>query len=197
MPNNQNKLTSGLAVVDLSLQKVEFCTASIGAIVVFFMMLAGAAEIFLRSLFNSPIPGYLEAVEISIVAFAVLPISYCYQRDGHLKMDLLVRRSSGRRMWFYKTFATATALAFILIILPYVFDFYRNSLVLGLNNEHGMANLAVQTPAVVGLSVFAMRLAIELVASLRMLADPNATEIAPKTGRPSQRSNRLRQHNHG
>ena len=186
MPNDQNKLTSGLAVVDLSLQKVEFCTASIGAIVVFFMMLAGAAEIFLRSLFNSPIPGYLEAVEISIVAFAVLPISYCYQRDGHLKMDLIVRRSSGRRMWIYKTFATATALAFILIILPSLFDFYRNSLVLGdstMNMEWPIwpSKLA----AVVGLCVFAMRLAIELVASLRMLADPNATEIAlPKQADP-------------
>jgi len=101
-------------------------------------------------------------------------------------MDLIVRRSSGRRMWFYKTFATATALAFILIILPYVFDFYRNSLVLGdstMNMEWPIwpSKLA----AVVGLSVFAMRLAIELVASLRMLADPNATEIAlPKQADP-------------
>ena len=186
MPNDQNKLTNGLTVVDRSLQKVEFCTASIGAIVVFFMMLAGAAEIFLRSLLDSPIPGYLEAVEISIVAFAVLPISYCYQRDGHLKMDLIVRRSSGRRMWLYKTFATAAALAFILIILPSLFDFYRNSLVLGdstMNMEWPIwpSKLA----AVVGLSVFAMRLAIELVASLRMLADPNATEIAlPKQADP-------------
>ena len=186
MPNDQNKLTNGLTVVDRSLQKVEFCTASIGAIVVIFMMLAGAAEIFLRSLLDSPIPGYLEAVEISIVAFAVLPISYCYQRDGHLKMDLMVRRSSGRRMWFYKTFATATALAFILIILPSLFDFYRKSIVLGdssmnLELPFWPAILA----AVVGLSVFAMRLAIELVASLRMLADPNATEIAlPKQADP-------------
>ena len=39
--------------------------------------------------------------------------------------------------------------------------------------------------ALVGLSVFAMRLAIELVASLRMLADPSATEIAlPKQAAP-------------
>lgn len=52
MPKDQKKLTNGLKVVDLGLQKVEFCTASIGAVVVFFMMLAGTAEIFLRSLFQ-------------------------------------------------------------------------------------------------------------------------------------------------
>lgn len=186
MPKDQNMLTKGLKVVDLSLQKVEFCTASIGAFVVFFMMLAGAAEIFLRSLFNSPIPGYLEAVEVSIIAFAILPISYCYQRDGHLKMDLLVRLSSGRRLWLYKTFGTATALAFILIIIPYVFDFFLNSLVLGdstMNMDWPIwpSKLA----AVAGLSILAMRLGIELIANLRMVADPHAAEIAlPKQADP-------------
>lgn len=186
MPNNQDRVTKGLAVADLGLQKIEFFTASLGAVIVFFLMLAGAAEVFLRSLFNSPIPGYLEAVEVSIVAFAILPISYCYQRDGHLKMDLIVRRSSGRQMWLYKTFATATALAFILIILPYVFDFFRNSLVLGdstMNMEWPIwpSKLA----AVAGLGVLALRLAIELVASLRMVADPDAPEIAlPKQADP-------------
>ena len=186
MPNNQDRVTKGLTVADLGLQKIEFFTASLGAVIVFFLMLAGAAEVFLRSLFNSPIPGYLEAVEVSIVAFAILPISYCYQRDGHLKMDLIVRRSSGRQMWLYKTFATATALAFILIILPYVFDFFRNSLVLGdstMNMEWPIwpSKLA----AVAGLGVLALRLAIELVASLRMVADPDAPEIAlPKQADP-------------
>ena len=89
-------------------------------------------------------------------------------------------------MWLYKTFATATALAFILIILPYVFDFFRNSLVLGdstMNMEWPIwpSKLA----AVAGLGVLALRLAIELVASLRMVADPDAPEIAlPKQADP-------------
>ena len=155
----------------------------------FFMMLAGAAEIFLRSLLDSPIPGYLEAVEISIVCLCrFCQFSYCYQRDGHLKMDLMVRRSSGPP---YVVFTKTFCHRYCPSLYPYYSTLFIRLLpqfacARGLNNEHGMANLAVQNlPRWWGLSVFAMRLAIELVASLRMLADPNATEIAlPKQADP-------------
>ncbi|MDA1333171.1 MAG: TRAP transporter small permease [Bacteroidetes bacterium] len=169
---------SALHLADSILKKIEFSTAIIGGMVVFLMMFAGVSEILLRSLFRSPIPGYIEAVQISIVAFAILPVSYCYQRDGHLKMDLVVRATSGRTNWIMKAICTLIALSFVIIILPGVYGFFQNSFLLGDSTMNmGWPIWPSKLAAMLGFLLLAFRLSIELAALLRMLVNPQLVPV--------------------
>ena len=178
--NDFDQMVAGsLSFADSILQKLEFATAIVGAIFIFLLMMAGVSEVLLRTIFNSPIPGYIEAVQIGMVAFAILPISYCYQRDGHLKMDLLVRSLTGRSSWFLKSIATFLGLAFIIIILPAVYDFFHNSFVLGdstMNMDWPVwpSKLAALT----GIALLLLRLGLEVVALLRMAINPALRPVA-------------------
>jgi TRAP-type C4-dicarboxylate transport system permease small subunit len=173
------KMSHHLVLSDAFLKKIEYATAVVGGGVVFLLMLGGVSEIVLRSVFNAPIPGYVEAVRMGVVAFAILPVSYCYQRDGHLKMDLVIRATSGRENWVLRTVGVAIALAFVIAITPGVFDYFNNAYVIG------DSTMSMEWPtwpsklaAVFGLGLFGCRLVVDLIAHLRMVANPDLEPIA-------------------
>lgn len=168
-----------LAPLDRGLFSVERLTAQIGAVTIFGIMVAGSAEIIMRGLFNRPIPAYLESVELVIVAFAVLPISYCYRRDGHLRMDLLLRGLRGRSFWLAQGIATLVALAFLLAVFPGAWRYFLNSLEIGDSTmSAGWPIWPSKLAAAVGLGILVIRLLIELVAIARMIRSPGADPVA-------------------
>ena len=68
-----------LRLCDTALMRVEMVTATLAGLVIFLMMFLVTAEVFLRRVFNSPIPGQQDITILSMVAFGVLCISYCYR----------------------------------------------------------------------------------------------------------------------
>lgn len=78
--------------LDRALQSVEFITAVIAGAVIFGIMWLGVAEILLRRGFNNPLYGQLDAIEQTMVLYTLLPISYCYRKAGHIRVDILANR---------------------------------------------------------------------------------------------------------
>ena len=59
---------------------------------IFALMLLGVAQIVLRTVFDAPIFGYIDIVEVSMVGFAVLSIAFVQRVGGHVRMELVIGR---------------------------------------------------------------------------------------------------------
>lgn len=72
----------------------------LGAVaIILFVMLFVCAEVVMRYLFNSPIPGHLEGSELLVPVIVFLALSYTQATNGHVGMDLVIESLSpeGRR----------------------------------------------------------------------------------------------------
>jgi TRAP-type C4-dicarboxylate transport system permease small subunit len=164
---------------DRSLQVIELATAIVGGVAIFAVMWLGVAEITLRRLFNSPLYGQLDAIEQTMALYTLLPISYCYRKAGHIRVDLIVRRFHGRAQWVAEIAASLVTLVLIVVLLPGVLHFFQNAYYIG------DSTINTQWPTwpsklipVIGFGVLALRIALELWAYARLLIDPMAEQIA-------------------
>ncbi len=85
--------------LDRMLNAVERATALLSAFFIFGLMLVGVVQIVGRTVFNAPIFGYIDAIEMSIAVFAFLAIAYCERMNGHVRMELLIGKLRGRPLW--------------------------------------------------------------------------------------------------
>lgn len=168
--------------LDRAVNVAEVAAAAAGGIMIFIVMWVGVAEIFLRKVFNSPLYGQLDFVEQSMCLYALLPISYCYRKAGHIRMELIVDRISGRARWIVETLTAIAALALITALMPGIVHFFQNAY------EIGDSTINTQWPTwpaksvpIVGFSILWVRIVLELWAYLRLVADPTAQPIAVPT----------------
>lgn len=71
------------------LRRVEVAMTAIAIVVIMFVMFFVGAEVLMRYVFNSPIPGHLEGSELLFPIIVFLAISYTQATHGHVGMDLL------------------------------------------------------------------------------------------------------------
>ena len=77
-------------------EKLETVLNIIGVIFILILMVLTAAEIIGRYAFNSPIPGYVEDVELMMAAIVFLGIAYTQRVGAHIRMDMIINRFKGR-----------------------------------------------------------------------------------------------------
>ncbi|MDP2329808.1 MAG: TRAP transporter small permease [Reyranella sp.] len=165
--------------LDRALQLVEFATAVVGGVVIFSVMWVGVAEIFLRRAFNAPLYGQLDLIEQTMATYTLLTISYCYRKAGHIRVEILVGHFKGRNKWIAELMASTAAFGLIVVLLPGILHFFENAYYIG------DSTINTQWPTwpsklvpVVGFSVLAVRIALEMWAYVRLVADPLAEPIA-------------------
>jgi TRAP-type C4-dicarboxylate transport system permease small subunit len=142
-------------------------------------MWVGVAEILLRKLFNAPLYGQLDLIEQTMATYTLLTISYCYRKAGHIRVSLLVEHFDGRRKWIAELGASVAAFGLIVVLMPGVLHFFENAYYIG------DSTINTQWPTwpsklvpVVGFGILAARIALEIWAYLRMVADPDAVPVA-------------------
>src|SRR3546814_20746455 len=104
------------------------------------VLVIGGAESFLRKVFDSPLYGQLDFIEQTMCLYALLPISYCYRKAGHIRMELIIDRLSGRPRWIVETLTAIPALGLITVLLPGVLHFFDNA------SEIGDSTINTQRP---------------------------------------------------
>ena len=72
------------------LRRLEFVMLVGSVLVVLFVMGFVCAEVLMRYVFNSPIPGHLEGSELLMPIIVFLAIAYTQRVRGHVGMDLLI-----------------------------------------------------------------------------------------------------------
>lgn len=168
-----------LGKLDRGLCWIEWVTAVFAGTVIFCVMFVGVAEIFLRKIFNSPLYGQLDFIELTICTYALLTISYCWRMAGHIRVDLVIDRFRGRSRWVIELITTVMALGLITALLPGIFHFFQNAL------EIGDSTINTRWPTwpskfvpVIGFSLLWLRLLLECWGYSRLILDPLARPIA-------------------
>lgn len=159
--------------LDRGIRPVEDAANLIAAVAIFLLMVLGTAQILLRTVFNSPIAGYIDLVELSMAGMAFLGAAYCQRLGAHIRMEILVARLRGRWLWALEVFGTTVALIIIGVLVWYGWGHFLRSYTLGdttIDAEFPVWPSKLLVP--VAFALWWIRLAIQLVGSLRLLRNP-------------------------
>lgn len=171
-----------LARFDRALGKVEDVLNLTAALSIFFLMFFGAAQVISRKLFNLPIWGYVDLVEMSMATFAFLAISSCQRVGGHIRMEILVRRLTGRTLWIVEWIGVTFAVSIMAMLLWYGSEAFLRAFQLGdstIDREIPIWPSKILVP--IAFSVLLSRLVLQSWGYWRLILHPDAKPIAVPT----------------
>lgn len=170
---------SALSYCDQSLLWLERKLNLAGGIIVLFIVLFSVINIIGRGLLNQPFNAYFDLMGQSVPLIAFMGLSYCQRDGGHIRMDLLIGRFSGRLLWTVE--AISSLLTFVLItLLAYgAWLHAERSLTLGDSTEDiGLIIWPFKLVLVIMFGVLLARLFIQLWGYARLIISPDALPIA-------------------
>ncbi len=151
----------------------------LSGLLIFALMLMGMLQIVLRTLFRNPIYGYIDIVEVGMIAFALFSISYVMREGGHVRMELLVGFLKGRALWIAEFIGAAVAFIITAILIPYSWTYFHRAW------SFGDSTIDIELPTwpaklvvPMMLSVLLVRLIIQLIGYLRLSLDPELPPVA-------------------
>ena len=173
-PNDWRSSLAGR--LDRLLNPVEDTANMLAALAILLLMLLGSAQIILRTVFNSPIAGYIDLVELSMAGMAFLGVAYCQRLGAHIRMEFLVSHLKGRWLWATEVIATLVALTIVAILTWYAWGHFLRAYELGdttIDAEFLVWPSKLLVPLAFGL--WFLRLSVQLAGYLRLIIDPSRT----------------------
>ena len=171
-------MTSALSAADRWIGRVEEFLDLVAALFIVFLMMFAVTQVISRKLFNYPLWGYVDIVEIVMVTFAFLGVSYCQRLGGHIRMELIVRQLHGRALWLFEIVGIVVALGIILVLLWYGFTHFLRAYQLGdstIDREIILWPAKLVIP--IAFSVLTARLLIQFLAYTRLALYPDAEPV--------------------
>ena len=174
-----DRLGNFLNCIDLALHRLESILNIFSGLIVFGLMFLGVAQILLRTVFRAPIFGYIDIVEIAMVGFAVLAISYVQRVGGHVRMELFVSKLKGRAHWLAETVSTALGLFIVGVLIPYSYFHFERAFNIGDSTiDIEIVTWPAKLVVPVALSVLLIRLLIQLGGYIRLTINPSLDPVA-------------------
>lgn len=165
--------------LDKYLVHVENALNLIAGVLIGALMLFGVMQIVLRTVFNSPIFGYIDIVEVTMVGFAVLSISFVQRVGGHVRMELFVARLKGRLLWLVESFGSLVAIFIVAVLIPYSYLHFQRAFQIGDSTiDIELVTWPAKLVVPFALSVLLLRLILQYLGYLRMAATPSLDPIA-------------------
>lgn len=121
---------SRLSIIDQKLFKLESLLNLIGGLVILSVMFLAVTNIVGRY-FGHPVPGYIDWMEQSVPAIAILGIVYCQRLGGHIRMDIVVGSLKGRAIWFAELISTILMLLITVALIYGSWDHAYRAIRLG------------------------------------------------------------------
>ncbi|MDE0225125.1 MAG: TRAP transporter small permease [Gammaproteobacteria bacterium] len=151
-------------------------------VLIFALMLLGVAQIVLRTVFDAPIFGYIDLVEVSMVGFAVLSIAYVQRVGAHVRMEILVSRLKGRWLWLTEMGGTALAAFIVGVLIPYAWRHFERAFDFGDSTiDIELVTWPAKLVVPVALSVLLVRLIVQLAGYWRLVLHPGLEPVAVPT----------------
>jgi len=166
-----------LKQIDQIYSYLENATNAVAGILIFALMCFGGIRIVFR-IFDIPLYGFIDIVEVSMVGFAVLSIAFVQRLGGHVRMELILTALKGRWLWFAEFMGGLFALFIVGILIPSSYAHFQRAFDIG---DSTMDIELVTWPAKlvvpIALSILFGRLAIQTVGYLRLLFRPSYEPI--------------------
>jgi len=106
-----------LSRLDLGLNKLERVFGLVSGLAVFALMFLAVYSVGGRNIFNAPVRGYVDWIEVTMPLIAIMGVSYTQRDGGHIRMDILVGRLKGRMLWMAEFVTTALVLLLIILLI--------------------------------------------------------------------------------
>jgi C4-dicarboxylate transporter, DctQ subunit len=165
--------------VDEMFFKFEKFLNLLASLVILGVMLIGVFQILGRKLFNIPVPGYVDVIEMVMTIFAFISIAYCQRLGGHVRMEIILGRLSGRVLYGLEIFGTLVAMTVVLILMTFAFDHFLRAWEIGDSTIDIQLSIWPSKLLVpFAFAVLAFRLLLNLFGFIRLFKDPNAEQIA-------------------
>jgi len=168
-----------LTRADRLLAPIEDALNLLSGLLIFGLMFLGMLQIVLRTVFRTPIFGYIDIVEATMVAFALLSISQVQRLGGHVRMEIVVGYLKGAALWAAETIGVAVQIVIVAILIPYSYDHFFRSW------SFGDSTIDIELPTwpakllvPVMLGVLLIRLVIQLLGYIRLTVNPALTPVA-------------------
>ncbi len=171
--------TSLLARLNKGLMPIEDVANLLAACAIMALMLLGVLQIVLRTIFNTPITGYIDLVELSMASMAFLGAAYTQRLGSHIRMELLIGRLKGRGLWAAEALGAALAMFIIGVLIYYSFGHFLRAYTLGdttIDAEYPTWPSKLLVP--IAFSIWWCRLALQCLGAIRLVIYPKATPIA-------------------
>ncbi|WP_114283782.1 TRAP transporter small permease subunit [Candidatus Halocynthiibacter alkanivorans] len=173
-----NRASSAIVALDRRLIPVEDLANLLASIAIFLMMVLGVVQIVMRTVFNSPVAGYIDMVELSMASMAFLGAAYCQRLGTHIRMDLVVSHLSGRKYWALEIFSTLIGMFIIAVLVWYGAGHFWRAYSLGdttIDAEFVVWPSKLLVP--IAFSIWFLRLTVQLAGSIRLFIDPSAEPV--------------------
>jgi TRAP-type C4-dicarboxylate transport system permease small subunit len=171
-----------LAAFDRRLGYLETGFNLFAAFAIFALMLLGVWQVLGRTLFNAPVRGYIDFVELSMATFAFLGIAYCQRLGGHVRMEMLLKPMRGRALWASEIFGVAVALVVVAVLIWYGWGHFLRAYQLGDSTIDTQLPVWPSKLAVpVAFALLWLRLWVQLAGYLRLASDPRRRPVAVPT----------------
>lgn len=181
---------TGLLVrFDHALARVEFVSAAIAGLTIFFLMLFAIVNITLRKFSDfllasgidtlpgwiGPVFGYIDVVELSMVLFAVLCISYTQRLGGHVRMEIMLNRLSGRPLWMLEALTTLMAIGVIAVLARYSINYFLDAYTIGDSTiDAELPTWPAKLMIPIAFAILLARLSLQFAGFIRLAIDPDA-----------------------
>ena len=165
---------------DRLLRPVEDGLNLIAAVAVLFLMMLGVVQVVmrLRWLFNAPIFGYIDMIELAMPILAVLGISYAQRHGVHIRMDILIQQLRGRILWIVETFGAFATLVIIVLLTRFSWVFFHNAYTSGdSTTDAQLLTWPSKLLVPIAFAIFSLRLLVQFLGSLRLAIDPSREPI--------------------
>ncbi|MDA1117048.1 MAG: TRAP transporter small permease [Proteobacteria bacterium] len=167
---------------DRRLGRVEEAFNLVAAACIFGLMFLGIAQVLGRRLFDLPISGYIDWVELSMATFAFLGVAYCQRQGGHVRMEMVLKFAKGRSQWALEVFGTLVALFIVSVLIWYGFTHFLRAW------QFGDSTIDAELPVwpskllvPVAFALLWLRLVVQLAGYARLLRYPELEPIAVPT----------------
>ena len=165
---------------DRLLRPLEDAMNFVAAVAVLFLMMLGVVQIAMRTrwLFNAPIFGYIDMIELSMPILAALGISYCQRQGVHIRMDILMQRMQGRLLWIVETFGAAVMLVTVVLLARFSWVFFHDAYLSG-DSTVDAELLTWPSKLIIpaALAVLSLRMVVQFLGALRLAIDPERVPI--------------------